>query len=359
MNFSTSNRMMKSFEEILRYQDSIPFHIKRGKGAYIYDYDQNKWVDFYLNRGSLILGHAHPLVTKYIKNSISKGYQFIHSSPLEYQLAKLVMMAYPMIESIRFQHHLSELLDVLVDNVQESTGKGKVLYLGTNFIPHIKQDKVIICPSDTDNIERVIVNYLPEIGGVCIEPVETYPEMKIYPDGFLKYIQDLCIKQGILFILNEMVTGFRMSKGGGVEYYQLNPDLILLGGILGGGFPLYAVGGRKDLIKLIFRKENCYSPFHYVAGIETLKYLYRHNPYSYLNNLIRKLLISIKNNRLEINGICSMFSIKGLEDKNYWNSLIEKQFFLMPPLNQCHFLSVCHNDKQIANLIKTINNIDV
>ncbi|MDH4128081.1 MAG: aminotransferase class III-fold pyridoxal phosphate-dependent enzyme [Spirochaetota bacterium] len=359
MQFATSKNLISQASKLFLREDIYPFFVKRGKGSYLYDFDNNKFIDFFLNEGSLILGHANPKVTREIKNYVSKGFVYYLSSPLEIRLAKLIIECYKSIEIIRFTNNKYQAVNELIKQVQNVSGKEKIIFLG-NYNDH--SSILNLTNFDIIELDKVLFQSHKEIAAICIEPVATKPGLTIHTQTFWDDIKNICEKYKLILILDEEITGFRLGLGGGAEYYNISPDLVILGGIIGGGFPLYAYCGKKEYFNMQVTKHNtCYSSLHYVAGIETIKYLRRENPYNKLDFLVKKLCKSVRDKYI-VEGIGSIFSIKQNNVKysptvenNLLNKLVENHlYFNVHPL-QSHFISTTHTENDINKLITFLN----
>ncbi|MDH5682777.1 MAG: aminotransferase class III-fold pyridoxal phosphate-dependent enzyme, partial [Spirochaetota bacterium] len=239
MIFSNSQQINKQTEKYLNQSQDKPLFMKRGKGQYIYDFDKHKFVDFRLNEGSLILGHAYPNVTKMIKNTVSKGYCAELPSPLEYRLAKTITLAYPAMNCVRFKNSKSQCIKELIEMTRNTRDKEKILFIGEGYPENNPDTMEIMTDYDLNGINDRLSR--GDFGALCLEPVSVRQGLLIHDKDYFKAIEELCKDHSLLFILDEEITGFRLAAGGGTEYYGLKPDMILLGKVIGGGFPLYAV----------------------------------------------------------------------------------------------------------------------
>lgn len=360
MNFKISNNLIKQSKTIFNRDEDLPFFIKRGKSQYIYDLDQNKYQDFYLNHGSLILGHAHPKVTKAIKNETSKGFQFSQPCNLELRLAKLIMECYPFIETIRFHLSKKEVLHEMIYSIKNYTGKERVLFIGTQYSQYFtKQDQNSIILSDfgLTVIKEFIKKNYSQIGGICLEPICTNPSLIIHDQVFWDEILKLCKEFNLVLLLDEDITAFRLGLSGGVGHFNIKSDLILLGNVIGGGFPLYAYAGKKDLLDKVGPDGlNHYYPLFYAAGIETIKLLKRLSPFLHFSHLTELLCSKVQSNKINIKGTNSIFTIQSkLDDNELFKALLENHFFFRRPLSNCHFLSSEHDEQGILKLIDFFN----
>ncbi len=352
MTYNNSRHFVDSAKELFNRKQDLGFFIKRAKGIYLYDYDHHKFIDFFLNKGSLILGHAHPRITKAIKNAVSRGYQFAQPVNLELRLAKIIMECYRGIERIKFCNSKAMALKAIIDMVKRVTQKQKTIFLGYNGL--IGFDNAISLPFfEIDELDDILSNIHNDVGAICLDFLRL--PMVSYASSFFSDIRDLCNNYNLLFVLDEEVSGFRLSLGGAIEYYGLEPDIVLLGRVIGGGFPLYAVGGKSEFFNTCYNnRDSLYSPIYYTAGIETIKILKKTNPYLIMEKLVKMLCFGV--NSVKIRGMGSIFSIeKGNGYSSLADDLLKKGFFLYPPLDSLHFISTEHKEEHIIKLIDFLN----
>jgi len=268
--------------------------IERGKEGRIWDNRGNEYVDFLLGSGPMFVGHAHPKVTEAVLNQVPNGTTFFANNEHGIKLAEEICAAVNCIEQIRFVSSGSEATLYAMRIARAYRERDKVLkfeggYHGmsdyslmslapktlSNFpqaipdspgIPKKVSEEVIVAPfNDTDMFKSILDEHHEQLGAVIVEPFQ-----RLIPPapGFLEVLRDMTLKYDIPLIFDEIVTGFRFAYGGAQEYYSVTPDLCSLGKIIGGGFPLAAVGGRKDLMQL-FNKD-AVGDKHFLPQIGTL-----------------------------------------------------------------------------------------
>ncbi len=283
-----------------------PLFIERGSGAYLYDVDGNRYIDYVLSWGPLILGHAHPLVVQAIQSTAEKGASFGAPSPLEIELARLVMEFMPGLEMLRFVNSGTEATMSALRLARAYTGRNKIIKfegcyhghadlllvqagsgvatLGLPDSPGVPpatvQDTLVARYNDLDSVEAVFERHPSGIAAVIVEPVAG--NMGVVPPqpGFLEGLRTLTRSQGALLIFDEVMTGFRVHPGGAQAYYGIQPDLTTLGKVIGGGLPVGAYGGRKEILQMVAPAGPVYqagtlsgNPLVMSAGIATLKLL--------------------------------------------------------------------------------------
>src|SRR5260221_7965150 len=283
-----------------------PLFIDHGQGATLVDVDGNRFVDYVLSWGPLILGHAHPRVVRALAAAAARGTSFGAPSPLEIELALLIQQAMPNIEMLRFVNSGTEATMTALRLARAFTGRHKitkfegcyhghadlllvqagsgVATLGLPDSPGVPPatvaDTLVALFNDLGAVERLFVQYPGQIAAVIVEPVAG--NMGVVPpvEGFLPGLREVTAANGALLIFDEVMTGFRVHPGGAQALYNVRPDLTALGKVIGGGLPVGAYGGRRDVMQMVAPAGPMYqagtlsgNPLAMSAGIETLKEL--------------------------------------------------------------------------------------
>jgi glutamate-1-semialdehyde 2,1-aminomutase len=281
-----------------------PFFVERGEGAYLVDVDGNRYVDYVLSWGPLILGHAHPRVVAALEEAVRRGASYGAPSPLEVELAQLVQDAAPSVELVRFVNSgteatmsalrlaraFTERLKIVkfsgcyhghADALLVEAGSG-VATLGLPDSPGVPPaavaDTLTARYNDLDGVEELFAAFPGEIAAVVVEPVAGNMGFVLPMDGFLDGLREITARAGALLVFDEVMTGFRVHPGGAQALYGIEPDLTTLGKVIGGGLPVGAYGGRREIMELVAPAGPVYqagtlsgNPLAMTAGIETLR----------------------------------------------------------------------------------------
>src|SRR5215510_13888660 len=254
-----------------------PLFIDYGEGSYLYDVDGNRYIDYVLSWGPLITGHAHPKVVKAIQDTAVKGTSFGAPSPLEVQLARSIMEFMPNIEMIRFVNSGTEATMSALRLARAYTKRDKIIKfegcyhghadmllvkagsgvatLGLPDSPGVPantvKDTLVADFNSLDSVEELFKKYPEQIAAIIVEPVAG--NMGVVPPlpGFLEGLRKITEREGTILIFDEVMTGFRIHRGGAQTLYHIKPDLTTLGKVIGGGLPVGAYGGKKEIMQLV------------------------------------------------------------------------------------------------------------
>lgn len=385
----------------------IPLFIQKAKGSHIYDVDGNKYIDYVGSWGPLILGHAHPRVLEAIRNTAKNGTSFGASTELELKLAELITKAMPSVEMVRMVNSGTEATMSALRLARAYTRRPKVIkfegcYHGhadsflikagsgatTMGIPDspgvpssVASDTLIARYNDIESVRRLMTAYREQIAAVIVEPIAGNMGVVLPKKGFLQELRKLCSHEKILLIFDEVITGFRVALGGAQELFGIKPDLTTLGKIIGGGLPVGAYGGGRDIMKLVAPNGPVYqagtlsgNPLAMAAGYETLKILSERKAiYDDLEKKGKMLVEGIMENirrlglPLTINSIGSMFTLFFTERDvidyetamtcdtkrfgAYFREMLEKKIYLPPSQFEAAFLSIAHTSNDIEKTI--------
>ncbi len=292
-----------------------PLFIKSAKGSKIYDVDGNEYIDYVLSWGPMILGHAHPKVTRALIKAAEKGTSYGAPTPLEVELAQMIKKAYPSMEIVRMVNSGTEATMSAIRVARGFTGRDKIVKFegcyhghadgllvkagsgaatfGVPTSPGVPKDyarNTITLPyNDLKAFRRICEKAGKNIACVILEPVVGNSGCILPLPGYLEGLRKLTKKYGIVLIFDEVMTGFRVSYGGAQKAFGIKPDMTCLGKVIGGGLPVGAYGGRKDIMRQVAPDGPIYqagtlsgNPLAMTAGIETLRILAQKDTYKKL-----------------------------------------------------------------------------
>ena len=375
-----------------------PVFMKSGSGAMLYDLDGHEYVDYVMSWGALILGHAHPAVTRTIAATAMRGTSFGTPTELESELAELVTSMVPSIARIRFVSSGTEATISAVRLARGFTGRSKIVKFagcyhghgdsfliaaGSGALTHgtpdspgvtdgTARDTIVLPFNDISAVEHAFDADPDSIACVIVEPYPANMGLVLPREGYLQRLRDLCTQYGALLIFDEVITGFRLGLGGAQGREGIQPDLTTLGKIVGGGLPAGAFGGRADVMAHLSPEGPVYqagtlsgNPLAMAAGLATLGILYEDSGlYERLEVRTRQLTDVLDGlmERYEIphtcNQVASMFTffftpqrVWNLEDARasdtalfarYFRAMLERNVYLAPSPFETDFLSTAH-----------------
>ncbi|MFA0768387.1 MAG: hypothetical protein OXFUSZZB_001715 [Candidatus Fervidibacter sp.] len=386
-----------------------PFFVARGEGCFLWDVDGNRYVDFVCSWGALILGHAHPEVVAAVKAAIERGTTYGAPTELEVRLAEQIQSAFPTMEMLRLVNSGTEATMSALRVARGYTGRGKVVkfegcyhghadYLlvkagsgATTFgipdsagVPESFSQETIVLPyNDADAFIRTMDEIGDQVAAVIVEPVAGNMGVVLPQQKFLQALREQTRKHGAVLIFDEVITGFRLTYGGAQHLFGIEPDMTCLGKIVGGGFPLAAYGGRREIMQAVAPLGPVYqagtlsgNPVAVTAGLTTLRVLERDKPYAELERRTNWLTDAIAdaarafNIPVQINRIASMFTVffadqpvtdyasaKRSDTKRFarfFHALLQQGVFLPPSQFEAAFLSVAHSDEVLAQVAEAM-----
>jgi glutamate-1-semialdehyde 2,1-aminomutase len=251
--------------------------IARGHGPFVWDVDDNRYVDFVGAFGPLILGHAHPAVVEAIRSAVDAGGSFGATTPAEVRLAELIRSRMPSIERVRFVNSGTEAAMSALRVARAATGRNLVIKFDGGYHGHadsllvdagsgvatlsipgsagvptsVAAQTLVASYNDLDSVAALLDAHPGEVAAVIVEPVAANMGVVVPAPGFLAGLRRLTELAGALLIFDEVITGFRVAPGGAQELFGVRPDLTILGKIIGGGLPVGAYGGRAELLDLV------------------------------------------------------------------------------------------------------------
>ena len=384
-----------------------PLFIERGEGAYLYDADGNRYLDFVLSWGPLILGHAHPLVVEAVVAAAKRGTSFGAPTRLENELAGLIMEAMPAIELLRFVNSGTEAVMGALRVARAFTGREKIVkfrgcYHGhadallvqagsgvatlglpdsPGVPPGVTASTLVLPYNDIDGAAELFRSSGSEIAALIVEPVAG--NMGVVPPkpGFLDGLRALTAESGSLLVFDEVMTGFRVHPGGAQRLYAIDPDLTVLGKVIGGGLPVGAYGGRREIMELVAPSGPVYqagtlsgNPVAMSAGIATLQELRREGVWEGLDRtgaeLAERLVRLFRDARIDatLNRVGTMFStffaagpVEGWESAEhsdtrrfaaYFRALLDAGVYIAPSQFEAGFLSTAHGSGEVDLMVE-------
>ena len=381
-----------------------PVFMESGKGAHLFDVDGKSYIDYVLSWGPLIVGHANPDVLTSVTQTAARGLGFGTATSIEVELAKKVCELMPNIEMLRMVNSGTEATMTAIRLARGYTQRDKIikfegcyhghsdsllvkagsgaLTLGVPSSPGVPADLIqhtlTATFNDLDSVEKLFQKYPQEIAGIIVEPMGG--NMNFVPGSreFLVGLRQLCDQYNSLLIFDEVMTGFRITSGGVQGYYDIKPDLTTLGKVIGGGLPVGAFGGRKEIMQQMAPLGPIYqagtlsgNPVAMAAGLATLQQLSADGFYPYLNKLAQTLTSGLQTlaNQYNIpfttNQVESMFGFFFTTEKNisryqqvmncdvkrfkqFFHGMLENGVYLAPSAYETGFVSSAHNMDDIA-----------
>lgn len=383
-----------------------PIVFDRVKGAYIWDVDGNQYIDYVGTWGPAICGHAHPEVISALHDALEKGTSFGAPSVLENVLAEMVIAAVPSIEMVRFVNSGTEACMAVLRLMRAFTNREKIIkfegcYHGhadmflvkagsgvatlglpdSPGVPKSATSSTLTAPyNDLEAVKALFEQNPDQIAGVILEPVVGNAGF-ITPDaGFLEGLRELTHEHGALLVFDEVMTGFRIAYGGAQEKFGITPDLTTMGKVIGGGLPVGAYGGRRDIMSMIAPAGPVYqagtlsgNPLAMTAGIKTLELLQKPGTYEYLERITKKLADGLLQAAQETGhaacggSISAMFGlfftsgpVHNYEDAKksdtakfgrFHRGMLERGVYLAPSQFEAGFTSLAHTEEDIDQTI--------
>ena len=384
-----------------------PLFIKKAKGSKIYDADNREYIDYVLSWGPMILGHANPRVSAALRKAVANGTSFGAPTELEITLAKMVKKAFPSMEMMRMVSSGTEATMSAIRVARGFTNRDKILKFdgcyhghadsllvkagsgvatfGLPDSPGVPADlaklTLTVAYNDLGAVKDLARRQGEQIACIIVEPVAGNMGCVPPDPGFLAGLREVCDQYGILLILDEVMTGFRVSSGGAQKIYGIKPDLTCLGKVIGGGLPVGAYGGKAEIMQKIAPLGPIYqagtlsgNPLAMTAGIETLKALAKPGVYKTLEKLTAELELGLREVTFEagvpatFNRVGSMFttfftntavrdfaSAKTSDTDlfgRYFRSMIKHGVNLAPSQFEAAFMSLAHTRADIARTVE-------
>lgn len=384
-----------------------PVFIEKAKGAYIFDTDGKKYIDYVGSWGPMILGHNHPAILSAVLKTAENGLSFGAPTPLEIELAELVCQLVPSIEMVRMVSSGTEATMSAIRLARGYTNRDKIikfegcyhghsdsllvkagsgaLTLGQPSSPGVPEDfakHTITCEyNNLESVKQAFEQYPNDIACLIIEPVAGNMNCIPPKSGFLQGLRELCDQYGTVFIIDEVMTGFRVALAGAQSYYGVTPDLTTLGKVIGGGMPVGAFGGKKEIMQYIAPTGPVYqagtlsgNPIAMAAGLACLNELKTAGNEQRLAQLTEKLALGLKkladkhNIPFIVQYVGGMFGlfftdqnkVESYQDvmkcdvqafNTFFHKMLEKGIYLAPSAFEAGFMSLAHTEEDINHTL--------
>ena len=400
------NSPVRAFKSV----DGSPLFIKKGDGCYLWDEDDNKFIDFCCSWGPLILGHNHPSVYNKVMETMANGSSFGAPTRLENELASLILDNNKNLEKIRFVSSGTEAVMSGIRVARGYTGKNKILKFAGCYHGHVDAllvkagsglvtvgqsdsagvpaavaaETIVINLNDIAALEEAFLTHADDLAVAIIEPIPANNGLLLQEKSFLLKLRELCTEHGVVLFFDEVISGFRVAFGGAAEHYGIHPDIVSYGKIIGGGLPVGAYGGSKEIMACVAPEGPVYqagtlsgNPVAMSAGIAQLTELLK--PGFYEDQRERTLyFVGLLNEHakqkgyaFEVFSIGSIFwlsfsakhAIHSADEinpdmngfRNLYNHLLENGFYMGPSGYEVGFISQAHT-KEILLEAATIFN---
>jgi glutamate-1-semialdehyde 2,1-aminomutase len=391
----------------LRAVGLSPVFVKSGSGAMLYDLDGHEYIDYVMSWGALLFGHAHPSVGKAIANAVTRGTSFGTPTEIESELAELIVSMMPSIERIRFVSSGTEATMAALRLARAYSGRTKVVKFagcyhghsdafliaaGSGALTHgvpdspgvtegTARDTIVLPFNDTPAVERAFEAHPDSIAAVIVEPYPANMGLVLPRPGYLERLRELCTRNDALLIFDEVISGFRVGRGGAQAREGIVPDLTTLGKIIGGGLPVAAFGGRAEVMARLSPDGPVYqagtlsgNPLAMASGLAVLSLIASDaRLYDRLEETTRQLTEGL-DAVMQRYGIAhcyaragSMFSlfftdgpVTNLEDvrksdrdffANYFRAMLDRGVYLAPSPYETNFLSTAHTSRDVERTL--------
>lgn len=420
MKMKNSSQLFKTAREVLvggvnspvrafRGVGGDPFFVRCGKGARIYDADGNELIDYVMSWGPLIYGHSHPKIVKAIKTAAIKGTSFGIPTEGEIHLARFIRKLVPSMELVRLVTSGTEATMSALRLARGYTGRNIILKFDGCYHGHgdsllvqagsgaltlghpdsagvpedFARNTLSIPYNNIQALEDTVKKYPGKIAAVIIEPVAGNMGCVPPSEGYLQKVREICTQDGIVLIFDEVMTGFRVALGGAQQRYGVTPDLTTLAKIVGGGMPLAAYGGKKEIMEKVSPLGPVYqagtlsgNPVSAAAGQAMLRLVHQPKTYKTLEEKAQYLETGIKelaakyNQTITLNRVGSMFTLffnpgpvtdyasaKKSDTEKYakfFHLMLEGGVYLAPSQFECGFISTAHGRKELNKTLKAV-----
>lgn len=419
MNISESKRLFAHAQNFIpggvnspvrafRAVGGEPIFVKRADGAYIYDEDDNAYIELINSWGPMILGHNHPIIREAVIRAMESGTSFGAPTAREVEIAELIVSMVPSVEKVRMVNSGTEATMSAIRVARGYTGRDKIIKMEGHYHGHgdsflisagsgaitmgnpdspgvtkgTAKDTLLAPYNSLEAIETLVAANKGEISALILEPVPGNMGLVIPEPGYLKGLREICTREGIVLIFDEVMTGFRLAPGGAQELFGVTPDMTTLGKIIGGGMPVGAYGGKKEIMEHVSPAGPVYqagtlsgNPIAMAAGLAMLNYLNdQKDVYEKLASIGRQVTEGIMKINLELghtytlNHLGSMYSLFFTDQPvidfasakksdtvlfgKYFQAMLQRGVYLAPSQFESLFLSTALTDGLIDKILE-------
>lgn len=387
-----------------------PLFIDHARGSHITDVDGNTFIDYVCSWGPGILGHAHPDVTTAVQKACVDGLTYGAPTEKELKLAELICDAMPSVEKVRLVSSGTEAVMSAIRVARGFTGRDLIIKFKGNYHGHsdgllvkagsaalttavpdssgvpesYTRNTLVALYNDKDSVRELLETYRGQVAAVIVEPVAANMGVVLPEDDFLQFLRDITLAEGSLLIFDEVITGFRLGYGGAQEYFRICPDMTAMGKIVGGGMPMAAYGGRRDIMDMVSPVGPVYqagtlsgNPIATTAGITTLEILKAHPEYYRQIEQGAKQLAEAFWQRSQETGeaiwvnqvgslLSAFFTTGPVRDYDsatasntiaygaYFGRMLEHGIYVAPSQFEAMFVSVAHSEEEIKRTCELI-----
>ncbi len=383
-----------------------PRFLRRGKGSRVWDADGNEYLDYVGSWGPLLAGHAHPEVVRAVQEAVRDGASFGAPTAHEVEFAEVVCSALPSVDLVRLTNSGTEACMTALRLARAYTGRDLILKFDGCYHGHadallvragsgaatlgipdsagipvpVAASTLVVPFNDADALAQAFVGYRQQIAAVIVEPVVGNSGVILPRPGFLQALRDLCSEHGAVLVFDEVITGFRLGWSGAQGLYGVVPDLTCLGKVIGGGFPLAAVGGRREIMELLAPSGPVYqagtlsgNPVAVAAGLATLQLLRRPGAYEQISSLSQLLVEGLRDAITScgvqacVNAAGSMwtifFGVDRVENaeqaracdrerfRAWFHGMLAEGVYLPPSPFEAAFVSLAHTEADVTQTV--------